>query len=419
VTRRQALATVAALAVFGLALRVWFLLDVTGDSSLVGDGLEYVALGRGIAHGHWFVNPFHAAGGPDLPTAHKPPLYPLVLALVALAGATGHVPFQLASALIGTATVAVCALLANRVAGPRAAVLAAAIGAVYPVFLVADASLRAESLYALCVALALLLAYRAWEEPTGWRLAQLGVIIGLATLARGEGVLLLLLLAVPIVWIRGRPGRAWRLGLVAAACLVTLSPWLIRCWIVFDQPVLISTNSGDLIAGANCARVYSGTNVGSWSFSCVTGAEGGNEAEVASRLRRRGWDYARDHAGRLPVVAAARALRPWGFYDPAGEVVAKTYGEGRSKTANWLGLAACWALVALALVGFVVLRRRAQPLFILAAPFALVLFVSVTSYGILRFRAPADVALVVLGGVALDALLGRRLGGVRHESTVR
>jgi hypothetical protein len=60
--------------------------------------------------------------------------------------------------------------------------------------------------------------------------------------------------------------------------------------------------------------------------------------------------------------------------------------------------------------GFVVLRRRGQPLFILAAPFALVLLVSVTSYGILRFRAPADVALVVLGAVALDALWGRLSG---------
>ena len=79
--------------------------------------------------------------------------------------------------------------------------------------------------------------------------------------------------------------------------------------------------------------------------------------------------------------------------------------------------------MALAVAGFVVLRRRGQPLFILLAPFALVLIVSVTSYGILRFRAPADVALVVLGAVALDALLGSRrsgaaLGGVRHELSV-
>ena len=46
-----------------------------------------------------------------------------------------------------------------------------------------------------------------------------------------------------------------------------------------------------------------------------------------------------------------------------------------------------------------------MPLYILVVPFLLVLLVSVTGYGILRFRAPADVALVVLGAVALDALL--------------
>ena len=62
----------------------------------------------------------------------------------------------------------------------------------------------------------------------------------------------------------------------------------------------------------------------------------------------------------------------------------------------------------LAVAGFVVLRRRRQPLFILIAPFLLVVLVSVTAYGILRFRAPADVALVVLAAVAIDALLGSR-----------
>jgi hypothetical protein len=354
------------------------------------------------------VSPFTQPGAEAVPTAHKPPLYPLLLSVVSALGGSGHVPFQVASALVGTATVVVCAVLAGRIAGPRAAVLAAALGAVYPVFLVADASLRAESLYGLCIALALLAGYRAWEDPTAWRLICLGVIVGLATLARSEGLALLVLIGLPIVWIRGRPGRAWRLAVLTGACVVTLAPWLIRCWIAFDQPVFISTNSGDLIAGANCADVYSGAHMGSWSFACATGATGGNEAEVATKLRRRGLDYARDHAGRLPVVVAARALRPWGFYDPDGEASGKTLGEGRSKTANWIGLVACWALLALAAMAFVVLRRRGQPLFILAAPFLLVLLVSVTSYGILRFRAPADVALVVLGAVGIDGFLRGR-----------
>ena len=85
----------------------------------------------------------------------------------------------------------------------------------------------------------------------------------------------------------------------------------------------------------------------------------------------------------------------------------KTLGEGRSERANWFGLAGCWALMLLAPFGILVLRRRGQPAFILIAPVLLVLLVTATSYGILRFRAPADVALVVLGALALDALLGR------------
>jgi 4-amino-4-deoxy-L-arabinose transferase-like glycosyltransferase len=414
VTLRRALPAVAGLAALGLALRIWFAVDITGASSMVGDGLEYLGLAHGIADGHGYVSPFTPPGMEAVASAHKPPLYPLLLAVVALFGATGHVPFQVVSALAGTGTVVVCALLAGRIAGPRAAVIAAAVGAVYPVFLVADASLRAESLYGLLIALSLLAAYRAWERPSWGRLAVLGVLIGLATLARSEGLALLLLLGIPIALRAAgesvRLGPVARFAIVTVACVVTLAPWLVRCWIAFDQPIFISTNSGDLIAGANCAAVYSGPRIGSWAFSCATGVTGKNEADVAAKLRRRGFDYARAHKGRLPAVTFARALRPWGLYDPRGEVVGKTFGEGRSTTANWLGLAACWALMVLSVFAFVLLRRRGQPLFILAAPFALVLLVSVTSYGILRFRAPADVALVVLGAIALDALWARVAG---------
>jgi 4-amino-4-deoxy-L-arabinose transferase-like glycosyltransferase len=418
-TARRVLPIVGALLAAGLALRVWFLLSVTGDSSLVGDGAEYVGLGEAIADGHGYVNPFLLAAGQDgVATAHKPPLYPLLLAAVSALAGSGHVvAYQVASALVGTATVAVCALLAHRIAGPRAAVLAAAAGAVYPVFLVADASLRAETLYGLLVALALLAAYRAWERPTAWRLAQLGAVIGLATLARTEGLLLLALLGAPLVWRRAGAGRLLKLVALTAACALTLAPWLIRCWIVFDEPVAISTSYGDLIAGANCDATYHGDNLGGWAFECVTGASGANEAVVARRLRARGLRYARGHTERLPAVVAARALRPWGFYDPAGEASRKTLGEGRSVTANWFGLAACWTLMLLAIPAFLILRRREQPLFILLAPFVLVLVVSVTSYGILRFRAPADVALVVLAAVTLDALLGGRVQAPRSAES--
>jgi hypothetical protein len=51
----------------------------------------------------------------------------------------------------------------------------------------------------------------------------------------------------------------------------------------------------------------------------------------------------------------------------------------------------------------VLLRRRGRPLRILLAPVGLVSVVGLATYGSTRFRAAAEVPLVVLGAVALDA----------------
>src|SRR2546421_11912583 len=110
---RGVLLAVVAIAAIGLALRIWFLLAVPKDSSLVGAGLEFQGLAQAIADGHGFVSPFVLPGHHPVPTAHKPPLYPLLLALVSVFGGTSYVAHQVASAVVGTATVVVCALLAQ------------------------------------------------------------------------------------------------------------------------------------------------------------------------------------------------------------------------------------------------------------------------------------------------------------------
>jgi hypothetical protein len=396
------------IAAAGLVVRVVYALAVVGKAPLVGDGLEFDGLAGALADGRGYVTPFVAPGHAAVATAHKPPLYPMALALVSVFGGRSYVAHQVASGVIGAAAVVVIAVLAYRIAGRRAALLAALIGAAYPVFVAMDASLRSETLYVLLIALALLAAHYAWERPTPLRLALLGAAIALAALTRSEGLALLVLLALPAIWRSGAPRRGWRFALVCAACALVLAPWLIRCWIVFDQPVLISTNYGDLIAGSNCSGPYFGPHPGGWAFDCILGGGAGNEAQVADRLRARGLRYARDHASRLPAVIVDRTLRPWGLYDAGWEVKLRATGEGGNATIDWIGLAACWALMLLAVVGFVVLRRRRQPLFILIAPFVLVVLVSITSYGVLRFRAPADVALVILAAVALDALWPRK-----------
>jgi hypothetical protein len=76
-----------------------------------------------------------------------------------------------------------------------------------------------------------------------------------------------------------------------------------------------------------------------------------------------------------------------------------------------LGLLAYWPLAAAAVAGGVVLRRRRVPLFPLVA-FVLTVAVAVAlTFGQTRYRAPAEVTIVLLAAVEVDAMLPRRRRG--------
>jgi hypothetical protein len=154
----------------------------------------------------------------------------------------------------------------------------------------------------------------------------------------------------------------------------------------------MSNQSAETIAGANCPTTYHGVGLGFWDVRCLKppGSVTANEAEQAARWKTTGLDYAKDHAGRIPVVVAARIGRTWGFFRPLGtkleEVVA-------------------WILLAVALTGLVILVRRREPVAILLLPALVVTIASTLSFGWLRYRFAADLAFLVLAAVSLEALL--------------
>lgn len=57
--------------------------------------------------------------------------------------------------------------------------------------------------------------------------------------------------------------------------------------------------------------------------------------------------------------------------------------------------------------GLVILRRLGQPILSMLAVAAVMTIIAVTFYGAVRFRVPADVAIVVCAAIALDAAWAR------------
>ncbi len=402
----------AAIVALGVVVRVPYILWVAPWPPLIfNDELYYSALGNLIAIGEGFVRPGELLSqGIAVPTAERAPLYPIALAGLAELGATGPDSQRLLGAVSGAGTITAVGLLGLRLAGPRAGLLASGLAALYPTLIAADGALMTESLYGMLAALALVAAYHVVETPSVGRAALLGGLVGLAALTRGEGLFLLPLLLVPLL---KRPGGLRAAAVVCLGFALVLAPWFARNWSTFDRPVLIATEAGETLAGANCDASYYGPKIGKWEVDCVRVEAGPspadfNEAAEFNEAGRRGLRYAREHIERVPAVLGVRLARTWGLWEPF------QVPEGRSRIVTRIGAVVYFLLVPLAIYGFVLLRRRGVPVWILSAPVVTVTLTSLVAYGSVRFRHSAEVPVVVFAAIALEDL-GRRVARRRTD----
>ena len=390
----------------GLAARLLYALVVLHDVGVGGDGLEFHILANQLAGGDGYIQPLVVS--PDhVATADKPPLYPLFLMLPSLLGWDTITVHRVASCLLGAVLVLGCGLLGRRVGGERVGLVAAAIAALYPLLVVLDGSLRSESLYAPLIAFMLLAAYRLRDEPTTRNATILGALVGAATLTRSEGLLLGALLLGISLFHLPRQIRLRTVATIVATTALVLSPWLARNAAEFGE-LTLSNNTGSLLYGANCHDAYYSRQIGTWPcYPPLTVGPGRNEADVSADLRRTGLDYAGDHAGRVPAVAAVRVLRSFDFWSPADATRLEAGIGDRDLNTYRVGVGVYYLLLPLALAGAFILRRRGEPLALLLAPVALVFVVSILGYGTPRFRVPAEIPLGVLASVALTQVRRR------------
>jgi 4-amino-4-deoxy-L-arabinose transferase-like glycosyltransferase len=413
----------AAIAVVGFGARLAYGLIADVPSGF-GDDVWYHTVANGLVHGRGFSDPFnslvHGAvtfgqSGQPIPTAFHLPLFPALLAVFSAVGLDSYTAHQAVGCALGAGTVAVVGLIARHAAGDRAGLAAAAIAALFLPLVTRDALLMSESLYGLLIAPALLAALRLREAPTGRRAVALGALIGLATLTRSEAVLLVLLLALPAIVSAGQGRRAANIAIVCAAVAVICVPWCVRNSLEFDQPTLLTTGDGSILAGANLdSTYYGGRLLGTWDFNGLYKTAAGrhvdpNEAVQSDRWRREGLDYIGNHTSRLPVVLVARVLRTWDLF-PVGPAERARFVHDYYRhvaVLEYVSQPMLIVVAALAIFGAVGLRRRGTPLWPFAAPVVLVTLVTLVGYGDPRFRQAADVALVVLAGACVAGMKGR------------
>lgn len=401
----------------GLVVRVGYVVTFSDRLQVGLDSAWYQLVSGTIVSGDGFIDPNKFYNhGVSVATAFRPPLYPLFLAGVATTLGNSTRTFQLVGCAVGVVTIVLVGYLGRRVAGNAVGLCAAALAAVYPIFLAVDAAVMSETLYLPLATGCVLAVYRAMERASAPRWALVGALAGAAILTRGDGVVLVVVLVVPAALLGPRVPWQRRLLLAGSALTVAglvVAPWLLRNNERLGTPTVATLQTGTALAGAYCPDTYDGELLGSWSFNCIQRADQDSISEVAfnNELQRDGRRYLRDHLGRLAVVVPVRILRQWGLYDPIDEA---RFEAAESRNFKWqlVSSAAYLPVAVLAAYGLILLRRRRARLLPMVAMIVTVTATAAMIYGQQRLRVSVEPVLLVAAAVAI-VHVAQRLGVVR------
>ncbi len=319
----------------GLAARVAGLAPGFGSPS---DPDMYLPIARSLSQGRGLCL------WEGVPTANRPPLYPILLAPIvgslngrglAYGIATLHV-------VLGLVTIALTYWTARRWGyGANRAAIASAIVALDPVVLVQSRQVMTETLAACLVAACL--ATMTLRDKRGALIS--GLAFGLAALCRPSLLpgAVLIGIARAVVGAGDQRQRFRESGLFAIAVCAALAPWAMRNQLRFGLPIVTTTHGGYTLALANNpayyadvldgspGAVWSGPSQAAW-FDWVARSTAGLTPTQADRmLQAEGWRMLRERPGTFFRAALARLGRFWGIA-PSSAVYSRAE---RWATAAW------------------------------------------------------------------------------------
>ncbi|MDW8319297.1 MAG: glycosyltransferase family 39 protein [Anaerolineae bacterium] len=394
------------------------------------DQVSYDALGWRVATGHGFS--FPTAWWPNLaadqPTAFWSFLYALYLA--GIYALVGHHPLAarlVQAVVVGVAMPWLTWRIGRRIFGPRPALIAAGINAVYLYFVTYAASLMTEAFYMVGILWTLDASMRLAEAadlgaPRGrlWRLGvELGVAMGVTLLLRQVISAFLLALALWFLVLGRR--RGWlrqALAPLAAAALVTalvLLPFVVRNYRVFGVVGMPNNNVGinffwanHPIYGTRFEAVLSPKHGVSYQDLIPEELRGLSEPALDRALLVRGLQFVVEDPRRYALLSLSRVPIYFQFWPSPHSTLLSNVSRLLS-----FGLFLPFMLYGLVLA---VVDARRQPvsdnlhfayLLLLGLFMAVYALVHLLSWANVRYRLPVDAVWILFAGYALDDLWRR------------
>ncbi len=254
--RDRSTAIIIALFVLALAVRLAWSAWTQPVPPRQSDPEYYHATALSLAHGDGYS--VTAADRGFLPggeaTAFWPPGYSAFLApAFAVVGDRLWTAWVM-NAIAGALTIVPLYFIGRRLFGETAGVLSAAIAALLPSFVFWTPVLFSDTLFTFLFACAIAAVLHAFDRNRARAplIISAGLLIGFATLVRGQALVLVPIAAAWWLIESGQARHAMRpTAATTIVALLVIAPWAVRNQIVMDSPILVSANVGYNLRGGH------------------------------------------------------------------------------------------------------------------------------------------------------------------------
>ena len=400
----------AAVLLFAFSLRIYSILSL--HVLPTADALTFHRIAVSLVSG----NGFSLDG---IPTAFRPPGFPLLLAGVYAVTHNNLVVAQIVQAFLETVQCGLLYLIARAVFSVPAGLVAAIFWAAYPTSVLQSSLLMGEPLFN-CLLLSMLLVTITRNPSDVKTSIFVGLLLGLASLIKPFMAVFGLVIGTWAAWNLASARQGLRVALIISfvtACV--LAPWIIRNYVIFHEPLLATHGGVNLWIGNN-AHATGGYSVDQ-RRNPVAGVK--NEIERDSVAGAAAWGYIRSHPGRFLLLVPRKIAF---LFSSESQLFIHLFEQPRAPATRYarLFVETPWFVhaavnlhyvffVSVGLLGIVFFpaeRKKELRLFLLLAGFWLL--IHIVFFGTQRFRYPLMPLFVLSSAyVAVHAQNVRLKGG--------
>lgn len=230
--------------IFILAFSARFITITVSADRLEMDENEYERLAMNLAQSKGYIN-----SSDGLPTSLRPPLYPMLMALIYKITGPNHYAIRLVQALAGSVAVILLYLTAYKIFNQTTAILAGLFASFYMTFVACTRFLHTETFFMFLLVSIVYLVMTTPRSSGLFRYCVLGLACGFLTLLRSTASLVPFIIIAFFMVKTHKLGQPMKKGMIGSLILLfffvlVLAPWTIRNYRIWARPVIVSTNGG-------------------------------------------------------------------------------------------------------------------------------------------------------------------------------